>query len=360
MYKVRNKNRVFSIVLVALLSLGISISKAHSQVILTGCADPNFCTLKELFDGGSIQSGDKVFENWRLDRNIKTIGVMTVPPVGPEDIKVFPIENGLRFASDGIIVATREGRNPQDILRSRQIFNFSYDVRVINDLVRIVGNELRVPAITDWHVDGTGFINIFEFIQDKRKFVPNDPFGGGVDRDDVAELEPTSKELVVTQIELLSGSALEDTSQLMRFEQTFKQSSPTFTPTPTPTPSPTPKPTGSPTAITLLYFQARAEKGDSVTLTWETATEIDNAGFNLYRTRQKNGAYTKINDTLIPARGDAVSGANYSYIDTPGKGTFYYNLEDLDYKGVGTMHGPEKVRVRSMDNSSHRSKGLRR
>ena len=113
---------------------------------------------------------------------------------------------------------------------------------------------------------------------------------------------------------------------------------------------------GGATAVTLAYFTAEAGDDGVVTLLWETATEVDNAGFNIYRARLKDGIYKKINDTLIPAQGDAVSGASYSYIDTPGNGTFYYKLEDVDYYGVSTIHGPEKVRVRSGNNASRRSR----
>ncbi|MFN3532057.1 MAG: hypothetical protein ACK41Q_06015, partial [Candidatus Brocadia sp.] len=129
---------------------------------------------------------------------------------------------------------------------------------------------------------------------------------------------------------------------------------PTPMPSPSPSPTPQPSPTEPPTAIELVYFKAKANDNGSVTLKWKTATEVDNAGFNLYRAKSRDGEYKKINDTLIPAQGNAVSGASYRYVDTPGKGTFYYKLEDVDYSGVSTMHGPEKVRVKSGSNASRR------
>jgi len=98
------------------------------------------------------------------------------------------------------------------------------------------------------------------------------------------------------------------------------------------------------TAITLVSFTARAANG-GVTLAWETGTEIDNAGFNLYRATSTDGPYTQINDALIPAEGDAVAGASYTFLDTPGYGTFYYQLEDVDYYGVSTLHGPVEATV---------------
>jgi hypothetical protein len=98
------------------------------------------------------------------------------------------------------------------------------------------------------------------------------------------------------------------------------------------------------TAIDLASFTAEAGAG-SVTLAWETGTEIDNAGFNLYRALLEDGPYTQINGALIAAEGDAVSGGSYSFVDTSDYGTFYYQLEDVDYYGTSTLHGPVKVTV---------------
>lgn len=101
------------------------------------------------------------------------------------------------------------------------------------------------------------------------------------------------------------------------------------------------------TAVTLASFMAEADGDRNVTLSWETAAEVDNAGFNLYRARSRDGHYIRVNDILIPAKGGATSEASYRYMDTPpAYGTYYYKLEDVDYNGVSTMHGPEKVRVR--------------
>ena len=81
--------------------------------------------------------------------------------------------------------------------------------------------------------------------------------------------------------------------------------SPEPSPTPViiPTPTPEPSPTEPPTAVELVIFKARVNDDGSVTLKWRTATEVDNAGFNIYRASSKDGNYTKINNTLIAAKG---------------------------------------------------------
>ena len=105
------------------------------------------------------------------------------------------------------------------------------------------------------------------------------------------------------------------------------------------------------TAITLASFTAEPGVG-SVVLTWETGTEIDNAGFNLYRAITPGGPYAKINGVLIAAEGDPVAGATYSFLDEDlAPGTYYYKLEDVDLNGVTTRHGPVSATV---------SPGLRR
>ncbi|MCK4984431.1 MAG: hypothetical protein KAS40_02875, partial [Desulfobacterales bacterium] len=95
------------------------------------------------------------------------------------------------------------------------------------------------------------------------------------------------------------------------------------------------------TAVTLASFNARGEL-NTVRVEWQTAQEIRNLGFNLYRSTNPSGAFVKINDSLIPGLIYSVKGKSYSYIDgaaTPGK-LYYYKLEDIDASGIRTFHGP--------------------
>jgi hypothetical protein len=103
-------------------------------------------------------------------------------------------------------------------------------------------------------------------------------------------------------------------------------------------------PTGSATLVELLSFTATTIE-DTVALIWETAVEVNNAGFNLYRAVNAGGPYERINDLLIGSQAQPGQGAIYEYNDTPGKGTFFYKLEDIDTSGVATQHDPVQVTV---------------
>jgi len=99
--------------------------------------------------------------------------------------------------------------------------------------------------------------------------------------------------------------------------------------------------------ITLSSFDAQPGKG-VVTLSWTTESEINNAGFNVYRADAKDGPYAKINDELIPAEGSPTSGASYTYEDAGVKNRkmYFYKLEDIDVNGTKTMHGPAGAKPR--------------
>jgi subtilisin family serine protease len=105
-----------------------------------------------------------------------------------------------------------------------------------------------------------------------------------------------------------------------------------------------------PTSVELARFEAEAD-GRSIRVQWETATEVDNLGFNLYRAEAPDGLRTQLNDGLIPcqAAGSPV-GAAYQLVDEsvwPGV-TYYYWLEDVDVYGVAALHGPVSAELSSL------------
>jgi hypothetical protein len=102
----------------------------------------------------------------------------------------------------------------------------------------------------------------------------------------------------------------------------------------------------TPLVVDLVSFTATGFE-DHVLLEWETASEIDNAGFHLWRSETEDGEYVRITDSLIPAEGSPTLGVEYEYEDLdvePGR-TYYYKLEDIDTDGLNTFHA-ESVTLR--------------
>jgi len=98
----------------------------------------------------------------------------------------------------------------------------------------------------------------------------------------------------------------------------------------------------NPTAVTLASFEAIGQD-DAILITWETASELNNVGFNLYRSESFDGPWAQLNTTLIPPQyPGSVLGGVYEWWDTlvrPGE-VYYYRLEDIDISGARTFHGP--------------------
>lgn len=100
-------------------------------------------------------------------------------------------------------------------------------------------------------------------------------------------------------------------------------------------------------AVDLISFTAVGGES-SVALAWETAQEIDNVGFNLYRTDSVSDGRIKLNGEIIPAANmGSVMGATYAFTDSAvSKGvTYFYWLEDVETTGALTMHGPVSARL---------------
>ena len=84
-----------------------------------------------------------------------------------------------------------------------------------------------------------------------------------------------------------------------------------------------------------------------VMVQWETATEVNTAGFNLYRSDSRDGTYVKVNTALIPASGNQLTGSSYKFEDSgvqPGR-VYFYELEDVETTGRTSRQEPIQVAV---------------
>jgi hypothetical protein len=103
----------------------------------------------------------------------------------------------------------------------------------------------------------------------------------------------------------------------------------------------------TPSAVQMNYFEAEGGV-EEIVISWQTAFETDNLGFNIYRSESmlREGA-VQLNDALIVSLVPPGStyGADYLFVDTTAKPytTYFYWLEDFDVNGEVTSHGPVRA-----------------
>jgi len=89
------------------------------------------------------------------------------------------------------------------------------------------------------------------------------------------------------------------------------------------------------TAVKLTGFSAQGYD-KAVLLEWQTASELNNLGFHVYRGRYTDGPWTRLNPSLIPGLGSSPEGKRYTWSDTGLTNglTYFYRVEDVDRSGV--------------------------
>ena len=95
--------------------------------------------------------------------------------------------------------------------------------------------------------------------------------------------------------------------------------------------------------IELSSFTAKSVNG-TVELAWTTESEINNAGFNLYKSEDDIN-YEKVNVSLIGGAINSSTPNSYSFTDTEVKvnAKYYFKLEDVSTSGETNLHGSVSV-----------------
>lgn len=103
--------------------------------------------------------------------------------------------------------------------------------------------------------------------------------------------------------------------------------------------------TCTPLAVTLAQFVATTID-DHILVTWETVSELNNAGFNLYRSTTDAASEELL--AYVPSQAPgSQQGVIYEWEDwnvSPGE-TWWYWLEDIDFGGATTLHGPVSTTI---------------
>ena len=88
--------------------------------------------------------------------------------------------------------------------------------------------------------------------------------------------------------------------------------------------------------VELSHFRpARDKETGAVVITWSTQSELNNAGFFIKRSRQRDGEFKIINATMIPGAGTTSERQSYTYTDTTAQANvvYYYQIEDVSLDG---------------------------
>ena len=88
--------------------------------------------------------------------------------------------------------------------------------------------------------------------------------------------------------------------------------------------------------VELSHFRpARDKVTDAVVITWSTQSELNNAGFFIKRSQQRDGEFKIINATMIAGAGTSSEKQFYTYTDTTAQPNvvYYYQIEDVSLDG---------------------------
>lgn len=105
-------------------------------------------------------------------------------------------------------------------------------------------------------------------------------------------------------------------------------------------------------ALLLALLALLAGCAAPVRVTWKTETEMNTAGFNLYRSTSPDGPFIeKVNEQLIPPSADPLTGKEYTYVDTTAQAgiTYYYELQEVERNGNVNKFGPITARTSGLE-----------
>ena len=94
--------------------------------------------------------------------------------------------------------------------------------------------------------------------------------------------------------------------------------------------------TGGALPVELSHFRpARDKATGAAVITWATESELNNAGFFIKRSQQRNGEFKVINATMVPGAGTTSEKQFYTYTDTTAQPNvvYYYQIEDVSLDG---------------------------
>ena len=88
--------------------------------------------------------------------------------------------------------------------------------------------------------------------------------------------------------------------------------------------------------VELSKFGAKRDPlSGAVVITWETQSELNNAGFYIKRSQQQDGTFLVVNPTMVAGAGTIAEKQSYTYTDATADPNviYYYQIEDVSLDG---------------------------
>ncbi|MCF7794693.1 MAG: T9SS type A sorting domain-containing protein, partial [Candidatus Cloacimonetes bacterium] len=107
----------------------------------------------------------------------------------------------------------------------------------------------------------------------------------------------------------------------------------------------------TPLPVTLSSFTGSVVNGFP-TLNWTTESELENLGWNIYRSEDENGFEDnslKLNNDLIPGMGTISIPTDYVFVDEnlDETGTFYYWIQSVSFSCELELFGPVEIEIQN-------------
>ena len=97
--------------------------------------------------------------------------------------------------------------------------------------------------------------------------------------------------------------------------------------------------------VAMSNITAEASKEEGVTITWRTESELNSAGFHVWRSLSEDKTYNKITSALISSQGNTSVAQEYSYCDKNVESNvmYWYKVEEISTAGESKFFGPISV-----------------
>jgi hypothetical protein len=102
--------------------------------------------------------------------------------------------------------------------------------------------------------------------------------------------------------------------------------------------------------VQMTEITAAASAKEGIVLSWTTESEVNSAGFFVWRSEAENGEYQKVSAAFISGQGNSTSKTDYRFSDTNAKSgkTYWYKIEAVSADGKSDFHGPVSVFIREV------------